>query len=422
MAAARWTLIRTSVDLARVATSWRRNLSSRSLPVDETASSGERRRGTSDELRRRIFNSSWSTTAVLRNWVNQGRKASASELRPVSRLLIKRRRFKQALEILTWMEAQDSSSMSASDYAIRSELTVKIHGSKIAEEYFEKLHSSISKKASCLPLLHFYVKERDTEKAEALMLKMNRLGFAVTTQPFNEMMKLYMATSQYTKVPSVILQMKHNHIPLNVLSYNLWMSACGELNGPSSAEIVYNEMFNDPHVGVGWSSLCTLANIYLKSGLTHKAILVLEHAEKKLSKDNRLAYFFIITMYTSLTNKEGVHRLWEASKGVKGRMTCANYMCMVSSLVKLGEIKDAEGVFEEWEGQCRTYDVRVPNILLGAYARSGLMEKAESLCLRILERGGVPNYKTWEILMEGWVRRRSKEKKCNDVVMQREWR
>ncbi|XP_019156671.1 PREDICTED: pentatricopeptide repeat-containing protein At5g27460 isoform X1 [Ipomoea nil] len=405
-----------SVDIACVASSWR-HISSSSLQIRETAPY-RIRRGAGDELKSWIFNSvctQRSTTAVLQNWVDDGRRISVSELRRISRQLMKRRRFKPAFEILMWMETQDNSWMCAADYAIRLELTIKIHGSEGAEEYFDKLPGSVSKKASCLRLLRCYAKERDTGKAEALMAKMNGMGLAVTTQPFNEMMKLYMATSQYTKVPSVILQMKHNCIPLNVLSYNLWMTAYGDLSDIESVEAVYKEMMNDPQVGVGWSSLCTLANIYQKAGLIRKAILVLRVAEKKLSNCNRLAYFFIITLYTSLNDKEGVLRLWEASKAVKGRMTCANYMCMLSSLVKLGEIEDAQNIFEEWESQCRAYDVRVPNILLGAYMRNGLTGKAELLYLRTLEKGGVPNYKTWEILMEGWVRSQNIEKAIDAI-------
>lgn len=79
-------------------------------------------------------------------------------------------------------------------------------------------------------------------------------------------------------------------------------------------------------------------------------------------------------------------------------------MCILLCLVKVGEIDEAEKVFKEWELNCRNYDIRVSNVLLGAYVRNGLLEKAESLHMRTLGRGGSPNYKTWEILMEGWVR------------------
>ena len=109
--------------------------------------------------------------------------------------------------------------MSAVDHAMRLELTIKVHTVGEAEEYFENLPDTVSKKAACLPLLHSYVKERSTEKAEAFMQKMNSLGLIVNPQPFNEMMKLYIATSQHKKVLAVIVQMKQNRIPRNVLSY-----------------------------------------------------------------------------------------------------------------------------------------------------------------------------------------------------------
>ncbi|KAK9271413.1 hypothetical protein L1049_027003 [Liquidambar formosana] len=91
-------------------------------------------------------------------------------------------------------------------------------------------------------------------------------------------------------------------------------------------------------------------------------------------------------------------------------MTCTNYMCILSCLVKLGDLAEAERIFMEWESKCWKYDIRVSNVLLGAYMRNGLMDKAESLHLHTLEKGGCPNYKTWEILMEGWVKIQNMDK------------
>lgn len=316
-------------------------------------------------------------------------------------------------QVLTWMEAQDRFLIKAADHVIILDLIIKERTVAEAENYFSNIPKPTSKKLAFLPLLHFYVKGRATEKAEDLMLKMNELGPSVTPHPFNKMMKLYAANSQFEKVLSVIRHMMQNKIPRNVLSYNLWMTACGEVSGVSSAELVYKEMVNDRHVEVGWSSLATLANIYLKLGLIDKANLALRNAEKKLSASNRLGYFFLITLYTSANNKDGVLHLWEACKEVDGRITCANYMSILISLVKLGDIQEAEKIFIEWESQCRKYDIRVSNVLLGAYMRSGLTKKAESLHLRTLERGGCPNYKTWEILMEGWVKNQDMDKAIN---------
>ncbi|KDP41442.1 hypothetical protein JCGZ_15849 [Jatropha curcas] len=351
-----------------------------------------------------------SATSILQKWVDNGREVTISQLRYISRLLVQSRRYKHALEIGTWMEAQKGFRMSAADRAVRLELIMEVRGLKEAEEYFKLIPDSASKKAASLPLLHGYVKERDIVKAEALMMNLNGLGLIVSPHPFNEMMKLYMATSNYEKVPLVILEMKNNKIPLNILSYNLWMSSCGEASDVTKAEMVYKQMVNDENVEVGWSTLSTLANIYVKVGLVDKALSSLKNAERKLSTSNRLGYFFLITLYSSLKNNEGVWRLWEASKAVGGRITCSNYMCILSCLVKVGEFIKAEKVFMEWESNCWKYDIRVSNVLLGAYVRNGMINKAESLHLHTLERGGCPNYKTWEILMEGWVKSQKMDK------------
>lgn len=350
------------------------------------------------------------TSSMLQNLVDEGHKVKFCEVRGIFKQLIKGRRYKNALEILTWMEAQRKFRMSAADHAVKMQLVIRVHGLAAAQEYFTNIPNTSSQKAAYLPLLRSYVKERAIEKAECFMLKLNGLGLIVSPHPFNEIMKLYMAMSQYEKVTLSIIQMKRSKIPLNVLSYNLWMSSCGEVYGIESAEKVYKEMLIDKNVEVGWSTLATLANVYIKSGLIQNANFALREAEKKLSNSNHLGYFFLITLYTSLKDKKGVLRLWEASKIVKGRITCVNYMCILSSLVKLGDLLEAERVFMEWESKCFNYDIRVSNVLLGAYVRNGLMNKAESLHTHTLERGGCPNYKTWEILVEGYIDNQSMDK------------
>ncbi|XP_050254410.1 pentatricopeptide repeat-containing protein At5g27460 [Quercus robur] len=394
------------------ATSPWRPISSKSSPLNVTAQSGIGNKDLMSEILR-LKSPKRSAITLLQNRAEQGHKLSISELRRITRQLIKSKRHDHALEIVTWMENRNGFRMSPGDHTVKLELIIKVCGLREGEDYFTRLIDSASKKAACLALLHGYVKERDTKNAEALMVKLSGMGLIVTTHPFNEMMKLYMATSQCEKVPLVIQQMKRNNLPRNVLSYNLWMNACGEVSGVASAEMVYKEMVSDKNIQVGWSTLSTLANVYIKAGLVDKAILVLKNAEEKLSTCNRLGYFFLITLYASLNDKEGVLRLWEGSKAVGGRITCSNYMCVLSCLVKLGDIVEAERIFMEWESSFRNYDIRVSNVLLGAYMRSGMIDKAESLHLHTLERGGCPNYKTWEILMEGWVKSQNMVKAIN---------
>ncbi|KAM1729395.1 hypothetical protein ACFX12_019793 [Malus domestica] len=388
----------------------RRPLSSLCSSSSSSFSSVDRRRD--DELQSKIMGlrkPDRSATTVIQNWVDGGHRVSVLELRRVSVQLLKSKRFNHALQVLTWMETRSDFRVSPGDHAMRLQSIINVNGMLEAEEYFEQL-STASKKTACLPLLHGYVVERDTEKAEALMLKLGGLGLIVNPNPYNEMMKLYMSTSEYGKVPLVVQQMKKNKIPLTVLSYNLWMNANAKLFGFGSVEMVYKEMLNDNNVEVGWSTLSTLAGIYMKAGLVEKASFALRSAEKKLSNCNRLGFSFLITQYASLNSKEDVLRLWKASKAVAGRIPCTNYMQILLCLVKLGDTVEGERIFMEWESNCFSYDIRVSNVLLGAYMRNGMTEKAEALHLHTLERGGQPNYKTWEILMEGRLKSQNMDK------------
>ncbi|XP_022961835.1 pentatricopeptide repeat-containing protein At5g27460 isoform X2 [Cucurbita moschata] len=317
-----------------------------------------------------------SVTTVLQSGNSEAQRTSITKLRRVVKKLCKPKRFERALEVLMLMETQNKIRMSPADHALRLELTIKVHGLLKAEEHFNQLPNIASQKASSLLLLHGYVKEKNTEKAEAFMAKLKGLGLVVDPHLYNEMMKL-------------------------------------ELYGFRSVELVYEEMLSDKNVQVGWSTLSTLAKVYTQAGLVHKAFAALKAAEKKLSSGNRLGYFFLITLYATLNDKEGVLRVWTASKAVSDRPTCANYMCILLCLVKLGDLNEAEKIFKEWELDCRNYDIRVSNVLLGAYVRNGLLEKAESLHMHTLERGGTPNYKTWEILMEGCVRSQNLDRGIN---------
>ncbi|KAK8692355.1 hypothetical protein V6N13_075820 [Hibiscus sabdariffa] len=398
---------------------WRRPISYAVSPNYAMAEPGVRTAaggGGKGSLKRRILglkSPTESASRVLRNWVDSGGKVDITELLSITEILQKSRRYNHALEILTWKEAQKGLQMSAIDHASKVKLLIKVGDLTAAEEHFDRLPNTASRKAACLPLLNGYVKERNIGKAEAFMRKLSALGLALGPHPYNEMMKLYVTTSQHEKVPLVINEMTRNKIPKNVLSYNIWMDACAQSSGVAKAEAVYAEMMSDKSAGVGWSTLSTLANIYAKAGLVQKADVALKTAETKLSANNSFGYIFLMTQYTSLNKKAEVLRLWQSSKAIGKRMTCANYMCILSCLVRLGDIVEAERVFMDWESSCRNYDIRVSNVLLAAYMRNGWMDKAESLHLRTLEKGGRPSYKTWEILMEGWVRSHNMVKAIN---------
>ncbi|CAI0447921.1 unnamed protein product [Linum tenue] len=129
-----------------------------------------------DKDSRLRFPSGESPTTLLKNWTNEGRKIAVSELKRKYKKLLGAKRYRDALEILEWMEIHSKNQMSVEDYANGLELTLRMRGITKAEEYFERLPSSASRKAAFLPILCSYVRQRDAAKAEAFMVKMNEKG------------------------------------------------------------------------------------------------------------------------------------------------------------------------------------------------------------------------------------------------------
>lgn len=93
-----------------------------------------------------------------------------------------------------------------------------------------------------------------------------------------------------------------------------------------------------------------------------------------------------MTSYAVIGNKDEVFRIWDLHKNTVGFYS-NGYRCMVSSLMKLGDIDGAEKIVQEWESGVKFYDIRIPNLLVTAYCRQGLFEKAKSYVEKLMESG-----------------------------------
>ena len=89
-------------------------------------------------------------------------------------------------------------------------------------------------------------------------------------------------------------------------------------------------------------------------------------------------------------NKADVYRIWDLFKTLDGKFLNAGYVCMISSLLKLNDMDGTEKTFEEWMSRHKLIDFRVPNLLIPAYCNKGLLEKAEQLVSRMIEKGEEP--------------------------------
>ncbi|XP_057950038.1 large ribosomal subunit protein mL101 (rPPR4) isoform X2 [Malania oleifera] len=287
-----------------------------------------------------------------------------------------------------------------SDQAIHLDLVAKTRGIVDSENYFIDLPETSKNHLTYGALLNCYCKELMTEKAEAVMEKMKELKLALSSMPYNSLMTLYTKIGQPERIPSVIQEMKACDVMLDTFTYNIWMRSLAAVNDISGVERVIEEMKRDGRVAGDWTTYSNLASIYVDAGLFEKAEKALKELEKKNACCDLSAFQFLITLYGRTGNLLEVYRVWRSLRLAFPKTANISYLNMIQVLVNLKDLPGAEKCFREWLSGYSTYDIRIVNVLIGAYAKDGLLEMAEKLREQARRSGAKPNAKTWEIFLD----------------------
>ncbi|XP_047321725.1 pentatricopeptide repeat-containing protein At1g02150-like [Impatiens glandulifera] len=350
---------------------------------------------------------------VLNQCEKEGKNLTKWALSRIVKELRRFRKYKLALEVYDWTnEREERFRTTTSDTAIQLDLISKVHGVSSAEDYFQKLPTSLKDKRTYGSLLNVYGKAKLKDKAESLLNEMRTKGFTVHSLHMNVMMTLYMSMREYDKVDTIISEMKSKSIPLDLYSYNIWLSSLGSRESIEGVERVFNEMQQDALTNGNWTTFSTMATTYIKLGQLEKACECLKEVESRISARDRIPYHYLISLYGTMGNKEEVQRVWSLYNSIFPTITNLGYLTMISSLTRLGDIEQAQKIYEEWLLVKTFYDPRISNILIGWYARNGFFEKAEELFSQMTETGGKPNAASWEVLAEGHV----KEKRISSAL------
>nr|AAL32523.1 Unknown protein [Arabidopsis thaliana]AAO00924.1 Unknown protein [Arabidopsis thaliana] len=349
-----------------------------------------------------------SAVVTIRKWKEEGHSVRKYELNRIVRELRKIKRYKHALEICEWMVVQEDIKLQAGDYAVHLDLISKIRGLNSAEKFFEDMPDQMRGHAACTSLLHSYVQNKLSDKAEALFEKMGECGFLKSCLPYNHMLSMYISRGQFEKVPVLIKELKIRTSP-DIVTYNLWLTAFASGNDVEGAEKVYLKA-KEEKLNPDWVTYSVLTNLYAKTDNVEKARLALREMEKLVSKKNRVAYASLISLHANLGDKDGVNLTWKKVKSSFKKMNDAEYLSMISAVVKLGEFEQAKGLYDEWESVSGTGDARIPNLILAEYMNRDEVLLGEKFYERIVEKGINPSYSTWEILTWAYLKRKDMEK------------
>ncbi|KAF3442110.1 hypothetical protein FNV43_RR16026 [Rhamnella rubrinervis] len=332
---------------------------------------------------------SLSLAPVLDQWVGDGMKVKFVELRNIIRDLRRRRRYSHALEVSEWMRSKELCPFSPADSAVQLDLIGRVRGLDAAESYFNNLSDQQNNDKIYGALLNCYVREGLVDKSLALMQRMIELGFASSPLSYNDIMCLYTRSGQLEKIPDVLLEMKKNGVSPDNFSYRICINSHGARSDLNSVEKVLEEMESEPFIFMDWTTYSMVANFYIKAADREKSLVYLKKCEEKVNKD-ALGYNHLISHYASLGNKDEMMRLWTLQKTMCTKQVNRDYITMLGSLVKIGDLEETEKLLKEWESCCQCYDFRVPNILLIGYTQKGLIEKAEAMVEEFVRKGKTP--------------------------------
>ncbi|KAI3466121.1 hypothetical protein Pfo_022784 [Paulownia fortunei] len=351
----------------------------------------------------------YDVVQVLDQWVAEGRKVHSLELQRIIRDLRSRRRFSQALQISEWISCNGVCTLSPGDCAVHLDLIGVVCGWKAAESYFSNLSGQDKNEKTYGALLNCYVRGGLLTKTLLHMQRMKDMGYGSSSLTFNNLMALYKKAGQLEKIPEILLEMKKNGVAPNNFSYRICINSLGERSDLSGMEKLLDEIELQTDISIDWNTYSTVAYHFIKANEKEKALTYMKKIEEKLDKD-AMGYNHLISLYAHLGDKGEMMRLWVLQKMACKKQINRDYITMLGSLVKLGELETAEAVLKEWDSSCRTYDFRVPNVLLIGYCQKGLIEKAETMLGDIVKKGKKPTPNSWAIIAAGYLDSNNLEK------------
>ncbi|KAI6703769.1 hypothetical protein NL676_012905 [Syzygium grande] len=351
-----------------------------------------------------------SVAPVLDAWVGRGHKVRFAELQRIIRDFRRRKRFSHALEVSEWTQKNGVFVFSPVEHAVQLDLTGRVHGLISAENYFENLMEHDKTYKTYGALLSCYVRQHQVEKSLSHLQKMREKGFDLTALTYNNMMCLFTKIGQHDKVPNVLAEMKENKVLPDNYSYRICMNSYGQRSDLKGMEELLIEMETQPHIAVDWNTYAVAANFYIKAGLTKKALDALKRSEERLTGKDGIGYNQLISLHTSLGNRTEILRLWDLEKNACKRCINKDYINLLKSLVKLGELEEAEKVLKEWESSGNCYDFRIPDTVIASFSEKGLHEKAEMLLENLLEKGKETTPDSWAGVAAGYWHKGDMEK------------
>jgi len=289
------------------------------------------------------------------------------------------------------------------DIATRLDLIAKVSGLDQAENYFNSVpHTSKDFFKVYGAMLNCYAQYNSVDKVEYIMKKLKESSSSDNAQDYHPvLLKLYSRTGQHDKLVALMKEMKDKKI-YDTSTLTSWLNAYAITGNIDEMEKLLAKIEVDHSITLNWLTYSAVADGYIKADQFDKSLIVLKKSEQLIrGNSKRAAYQSLLTKYAAIGKKDDVYRIWNICKSLNGSQN-STYISMLMSLSNLNDIDGAETILEEWESGNTCFDVRIPSVMVGAYCKNGLLEKAEAYVEKLLKRGGKLDGRIWDRLARGY--------------------
>ncbi|XP_038974531.1 pentatricopeptide repeat-containing protein At1g80270, mitochondrial-like [Phoenix dactylifera] len=380
---------------------------------DRNVEKGSRRKSLTSPLFKILMESPRQTVnSVLDKWVGEGNPLGRGEISIAMLNLRKWQFYAKALQFIEWLEANKRIEPVERDYASHLDLVAKVHGLQKAEKYIEKIPESFRGEVIYRTLLANCVAAVNVKKAEEVFNKIRDLGFPITTFACNQLLLLYKRVDR-KKIADVLLMMEKENVKPSLFTYRLLIDTKGRANDISGMEQIIETMKGE---GVEPDLLiqAMVAKHYIFAGLNEKAEATLKGMEGDDIKENRAACKALLPLYAALGKADDVGRVWKACEAHPRLEEC---LAAIEAWGKLGQIENAEEVFENMLKTWKRLSSKYYNALLKVYANHKLLSKGKELAKRMSDNGCKIGPLTWDALVKLYVEAGEVEKA--DSILQK---
>lgn len=310
------------------------------------------------------------------------------------------------MQLLEWMDMR-GMNMTYGNHAVRVDLLSKTRGVASAEKYFNDLSDPAKNQMTYGALLNVYCVNKMEDKAMEVYEKMKQMDYVSEssgTLVYNHLAGLFNRTSQYQKALSILEEMKTKNIGGDHFTYNIMISIHSSLGDIDAIDKILQDIPSEEISSLHWDVYGTAASIYISAGHIEKAECAIKKLEEIMDTKDRLAYHFLITLYGRLGKKDEVDRVWKIL-AYKIKTNNKSYLILFQSLDKLNDLDSLLNYFEEWNSSYQSYDIRLVNVIIGAYLKNDMVDKAKNLLESSPDKGKEADFRTYDLFIDYYLRK-----------------